>query len=262
MNTGVVSGERQNAARIRPRAWTELLLVVGLFLAYKVGRLVVDGRVGAAYADANLVWDVERALRLPSEADLQHVLLSAEALVRGANLYYAVVHFPATIAFLLFMYFFRPEHYLRFRRMLAWLTAMGLVIHFVFPLAPPRMLGGLGLVDTAAVYGPSVYGPPETDTLSNQYAAMPSLHVGWAIVVAAGLIVATKTKWRWLWVAHPVLTMIVVVGTANHYWLDGAVAGGLVAGLLAATAKRELELPVVPLPLQRTETAHTAGKPT
>nr|BFE57102.1 phosphatase PAP2 family protein [Dactylosporangium thailandense] len=247
MNTGAELGEQQRTTRLRPRAWTELLLVLGLFLAYKVGRLAVDGRVGAAYSDANLVWQLERALRLPDEADVQHVLLSAEALVRTANVFYAVVHFPATIAFLIFMYWFRPEHYLRFRRILAWLTAAGLVIHFAFPLAPPRMLGGLGLVDTAAVYGPSVYGPPQTDTLSNQYAAMPSLHVGWALVVAAGLIHATTSKWRWLWLAHPVLTMLVVAGTANHYWLDGIIAAVLVGILLMATSRQEHASPRVPV---------------
>ncbi|MGI5242446.1 phosphatase PAP2 family protein [Dactylosporangium sp. CA-139066] len=251
MNAGVRAGEREKTTRLRPRAWTELLLVLGLFLAYKVGRLAVDGRVGAAYADADFVWHLERVLRLPDEADFQHLLLGTEAIVRSANIYYAVVHFPATIAFLLYMYCFRPEHYLRFRRILAWLTAMGLAIHFVFPLAPPRMLGSLGLVDTAAVFGPSVYGPPQTDTLSNQYAAMPSLHVGWALVIAAGLIHATRTGWRWLWLAHPVLTMLVVAGTANHYWLDGIVAAALVGVLLVATSRQEHPSPPVPVQLRR-----------
>jgi hypothetical protein len=249
VNTGVDVRERVRTTRLRPRAWSELLLVLGLFLAYKAGRLAVDGRVGAAYADADLIWHLERALRLPDEAHLQHLLLSAEALVRTANIYYAVVHFPATIAFLVFMYWFRPEHYLRFRRILAWLTAMGLIIHFVFPLAPPRMLGGLGLIDTAAVYGPSVYGPPQDDTLSNQYAAMPSLHVGWALVVAAGLIHATRGRWRWLWLAHPVLTMLVVTGTANHYWLDGVVAAVLVGVLLMATGRPDQAPPPIPVPV-------------
>jgi hypothetical protein len=251
MNTGAEAGEQEHTTRLRPRAWTELLLVLGLFLAYKVGRLAVDGRVGAAYADAELVWKLERTLHLPDEADVQHLLLSADALIRSANVFYAVVHFPATIAFLVFMYWFRPEHYLRFRRILAWLTAIGLIIHFAFPLAPPRMLGGLGLVDTAAVYGPSVYGPPQTDTLSNQYAAMPSLHVGWALIVAAGLIHATRTKWRWLWLAHPVLTMLVVAGTANHYWLDGIVAAVLVGVLLVATSRQEHPSPQVPVQADR-----------
>jgi hypothetical protein len=263
VNTGAVVGERVRTTRLRPRAWTELLLVVGLFLAYKIGRLAVDGRLGAAYADADLVWHVERLLHLPDEAGLQHLLLRSGALVHGANVYYAVVHFPATIAFLVFMYCFRPEHYLRFRRILAWLTAMGLMIHFVFPLAPPRMLGSLGLVDTAAVYGPSVYGPPQTDTLSNQYAAMPSLHVGWALVVAAGLIHATRGRWRWLWLAHPALTTVVVVGTANHYWLDGVIAAALVGVLLVATSRDEQDAPALPLQLPRQlEVTEAVVKPT
>ncbi|MDG6108444.1 phosphatase PAP2 family protein [Dactylosporangium aurantiacum] len=237
---------------MRPRAWAELLLVVGLFLAYKMGRLLVDGKVGQAYANAKLVWHAERALWLPDEMDLQHLLLTSEALIRAANVYYAVVHFPATVAFLLFMYIFRPAHYLRFRRILAWLTAAGLAMHFAFPLAPPRMLAGIGMIDTAAKYGPSVYGPPQTDTLSNQYAAMPSLHVGWALVVACGLIVATRTRWRWLWLAHPVITMIVVVGTANHYWLDGIIASALVGGLLLAVGRTRApaEAPPVAIPVQ------------
>ncbi|MEV8513795.1 phosphatase PAP2 family protein [Dactylosporangium sp. NPDC051484] len=228
--------------------------MLGLFLAYKVGRLVVDGRVSAAFADADLIWDIERALRLPHEASVQHVLLSAEALVRAANVFYAVVHFPASIAFLVFMYWFRPEHYIRFRRILAWLTGIGLVIHFAFPLAPPRMLDSLDLIDTAAVYGPSVYGPPQTDTLSNQYAAMPSLHVGWALVIAAGLIHATRSRWRWLWLAHPVVTMLVVAGTANHYWLDGVVAAVLVGVLLMATSRQEHPSPSVPVQVRRAGT--------
>ncbi|MEV0134332.1 phosphatase PAP2 family protein [Dactylosporangium sp. NPDC050688] len=237
---------------MRPRAWAELLLVVGLFLAYKMGRLLVDGKVGQAYANAELIWHTERALRLPDEMDLQHLLLTFEAVIRAANIYYAVVHFPATVAFLLFMYVFRPAHYLRFRRILAWLTAAGLVMHFAFPLAPPRMLAGIGMVDTAAKFGPSVYGPPQTDTLSNQYAAMPSLHVAWALVVACGLIVATRSRWRWLWLAHPVITMIVVVGTANHYWLDGIIAAILVGALLLAVgrARRPAGEPPVTTPMQ------------
>ncbi|MFI5910114.1 phosphatase PAP2 family protein [Dactylosporangium sp. NPDC051541] len=252
MNTGAYVGEHEPTTRLRPRAWTELLLVLGLFLAYKAGRLAVDGRVSAAFDDARLVWSLERALRLPDEAAVQHLLLSADALVRAANVFYAVVHFPATIAFLIFMYWFRPEHYIRFRRILAWLTAIGLLVHFTFPLAPPRMLSGLGMIDTAAVYGPSVYGPPQTDTMSNQYAAMPSLHVGWAIVMAAGLIHATSSRWRWLWLAHPILTMLVVAGTANHYWLDGVIAGIIVGVLLMMTSRHQHPSPRVPLQVQRT----------
>jgi hypothetical protein len=212
----------------RPRPLRELLLIVVLFTAYKLGRLAVDD-VSAAFDNARLVWSLERVLHLPIESTVQHALLSSDVLVRGANSFYAYVHFPATAAFLLWAYLRRTACYLWARRTLAALTGAALVVHLLFPLAPPRMLSGLGLVDLAAVYGPSVYGPPETDTLANQYAAMPSLHVGWAVVVAVGLIAATRTRLRWLWLAHPALTMLVVVGTANHYWLDGVAACALLA---------------------------------
>jgi hypothetical protein len=78
-----------------------------------------------------------------------------------------------------------------------------------------------------------VYGPAETDHLSNQFAAMPSLHFGWALMVAIGLIAATRSRWRWLWLLHPLVTLLVIVGTANHYWLDAIVAAALLGIALA-----------------------------
>lgn len=212
------------------RALRELALVAVLFVAYKAGRLLVADHVAQAMANAWDVWRFERTAGLPSEVDVQHAFMPA---VRVANVYYAYVHFPATAGALIWLYVRRPAHYLWVRRTLAWLTAAALAVHIVMPLAPPRMLAGIGIVDTAKVFGPSVYGPPQTDTLANQYAAMPSLHVGWAVVVALAVIVATRSRWRWAAVAHPVVTLIVVVATGNHYWLDAIVAIGLLALILA-----------------------------
>ncbi|HET6297265.1 MAG TPA: phosphatase PAP2 family protein, partial [Kribbella sp.] len=78
----------------------------------------------------------------------------------------------------------------------------------------------------------SVYGPTTDSGVANQFAAMPSLHVGWAFMVAVFLIRYTRSRWRWLWIAHPVITFAVVVVTANHYWLDGLIAIGLALPLL------------------------------
>ncbi|WP_406180300.1 phosphatase PAP2 family protein [Streptomyces canus] len=247
MNALTEPAEAKPSAIARPPLVRELLLVAGLFLVYKFGRQLVTGHTTEAYRNAGHVWHWERVLDLPGEGSVQSLLLHGDTLAHLANTYYATVHFPATVAFLVWLYLRRPAHYVWARRVLALLTGAALVIHLVFPLAPPRMLAAAGLVDTAKVYGPSVYGPPQTDTLSNQFAAMPSLHFGWALMVAIGLIVATRSRWRWLWLLHPLVTLLVIVGTANHYWMDAIVATALLGIVLA----------VIHLPHR---TATTAGR--
>ncbi|KAB2344075.1 phosphatase PAP2 family protein [Actinomadura rudentiformis] len=206
------------------RAGKELLLIAVLFAAYKLGRVLAADHVATAFLNADRLWELERTLRLPNEARVQDWLLAEPRAVRAANVYYKFAHFPVTAAFLVWLYLKRPAHYRWSRRVLVVLTGLALAVHFAVPLAPPRMLGGLGFVDTGALYGPAVYGSPESDQLANQFAAMPSLHVGWAVLVAAGIIVATSGRLRWLIVLHPLITTFVVVATANHYWLDGIVA--------------------------------------
>jgi PAP2 superfamily len=219
---------RSAPPRFRPRPVRELGLVAALFLVYKVGRAVADGHVARAYTDAVHVWHWERALHLPDEGHIQHALMASQSLVRAANIYYAWAHFAAMIVFLLWAYLFRPAQYVPLRRLVAAVTGVALVVHLTFPLAPPRLVPGLHMIDTATVFGPSVYGPPSDDTLTNQYAAMPSLHVGWALIVAIGLIGTTRSRWRWCWLLYPLCTFTVVVGTANHYWLDGLVGAAIV----------------------------------
>ncbi|MEU9207095.1 phosphatase PAP2 family protein [Streptomyces sp. NPDC048415] len=242
-----IPGASPQDTAARPPLLRELLLVVGLFVVYKVGRQLATGHTPEAFRNAHRVWDLERAVRLPGEGAVQTALLHSDALVHLANTYYAAVHFPATAAFLIWLYLRRPAHYIWARRVLALVTAAALMGHLTFPLAPPRLLGEAGLVDTGQAYGPTVYGVhPATDAMANQFAAMPSLHFGWALMVAIGLIVATRSRWRWLWLLHPLLTLLVIVGTANHYWLDAIVA----------TALLGIALAVVHLPHR---TATTAG---
>jgi len=98
-------------------------------------------------------------------------------------------------------------------------------------------------VDTGVLLGQSVYGPSTDSGVANQFAAMPSLHVGWAFMVAVFLIRATRSRRRWLWIAHPVLTFTVVVVTANHYWLDGLIAISLALPLLLIFDSRRVRIP-------------------
>ena len=187
----------------------ELVAMLILFAVYKFGRLVHTTDISVAYQNAQTIIDLERWLRVPNELEAQQALLSFHWLVEFVNVYYATVHIPATAAFLVWMYFRRPELYPAVRRAIILMTAVALVAHIAFPLAPPRMLPQLGFVDTGAVFGPiSVYGDPDQATLINQYAAMPSLHVGWALLVAAGLIASFRTRWRWLFLLHPVITAV------------------------------------------------------
>ncbi|MFB7463345.1 phosphatase PAP2 family protein [Streptomyces sp. NPDC056224] len=227
---GAAAGRRA----ARRRLIRELLLVAGLFTVYKAGRSLSTGRTEEALGNAAWIWDAERALRLPGEGAVQRLLLHGDALVHTANTYYAAVHFPATALFLVWLYLRRPAHYLWARRVLTVLTGAALALHLGFPLAPPRLLGAADLIDTGQVYGPTVYGAaPATDTMANQFAAMPSLHFGWALTLALGMIAATRpTRWRALWLLHPLLTLLVVVGTANHYWLDAIVATLLLGAAL------------------------------
>ncbi|MFJ5596664.1 phosphatase PAP2 family protein [Micromonospora parva] len=211
------------------RAMRELGLVATLFLVYKAARVAGADRASTAVGNGEWIWRVERLFHLPDEAAFQRPVLSHELLVHLANGYYAYVHFPATISCLIWLYVRHPVRYLWTRRMLAGLTAAALALHFLVPLAPPRLTALTGMVDTGSRYGPAVYGPPDTDALSNQYAAMPSLHVGWALAVAVALIAVNGGRLRWLWLAHPLVTLLVVVTTGNHYWLDGIVAAVLLA---------------------------------
>jgi PAP2 superfamily len=208
----------------RPSLVREVVLIAGLFLVYRLGRLAITGHDDLAITNAWWVWDVERTLRLPDEELFQQWALQWPDLLRAANWYYVGVHFPLTAAFLIWGWLRRPpEEYRYARRLLSLLTGLALIVHVVMPLAPPRMLSSLGFLDTMAVFGPSAYGDSSA-TVANQFAAMPSLHVGWALLIAIVVVQTAHSRWRWIAVFHPLLTIVVVVATANHYWVDAIAA--------------------------------------
>jgi membrane-associated phospholipid phosphatase len=109
-------------------------------------------------------------------------------------------------------------------------TASCLLVQFI-PVAPPRMLAGDGMVDTAMRYGQSVYGSVAGFN-ADQLSAMPSVHVGWALLVALVVVQVSRSPWRWLALGYPALTVLAVVVTANHYWLDGIAAALILALVL------------------------------
>ena len=220
---------------VRPAALVELAQVLGAFLVYNLGRLLATQELGRADAHAHDVVHLERWLRLPTEATLQTWALGHDWLIEAANRYYVSVHFPLTIAVLVWLYRYRRPAYHWAKRALLGATAVALVFTVLLPVTPPRLLTSLGMVDTGHAGGISIYQAPVLGSMSNEYAAMPSLHVGWALLIAVVLIAACRTRWRWLWLLHPFATLFVVVSTANHYWLDGIAGAALVLGALWLT---------------------------
>jgi hypothetical protein len=216
-------GEEQGQRGVQAfwRVVREAVLLATLFLVYSAGRQIAARHTGSAFGNAHEVLSFQGWLHLPNEASIQHEALKFPNLIEGANLYYASVHAPLTAAVLLWLSIWRPKAYPHVRWTMVSVTGLALVGHIAFPLAPPRMMPGF--VDTGLRFGQSVYGAEHSGGPVNQFAAMPSLHVGWASLIALSMILITRSKWRWLWLLHPIITFAVVVVTANHYWLDGIV---------------------------------------
>jgi hypothetical protein len=205
----------------------EAALVFALYGLWQLGEEVQGLSVSGATGNALRLWHLERWLHLPDERAWVRVAASHPTLADGLSAYYGGLHVPAIILLLLWCFFRRREAYGRTRNALAGATALSLVAHLV-PLAPPRLLPQLGFVDVAALRHLSVYGAIGTG-LSDQVAAMPSVHVAGAALVGATAVQASRSRWRWLVLAHPVLTVVAVTATANHWWLDGVAGAWLVA---------------------------------
>jgi hypothetical protein len=244
----VVLGAAGIAARWSPVAWVrsagafarETALVLVLYAVWNYAGKQSLVHVKQAFSNGRFVWDVERFLHLPSEADFEHALMPYRTGMRALNAYYAGAHVPAVIACLVFVFVMHRSSYPSLRTTLALTTGACLLVQLV-PVAPPRMYPGLGFVDAGAVFGPSVYGKVGTG-ISDQLSALPSVHVAWAAWVALAVIVAGTGRWRYWILAHPVLTVVAVTATANHWWLDGVVA---IAILFAAWAIDRATRPVI-----------------
>jgi hypothetical protein len=218
------------AARVVLAA-NETALVAFLYTIWRLARKLPLARDDGAMERGRQIWRLQHTWHLPSEVAVQRWTLHHHWLARACDTFYATAHVPALLVFLVWLYVRHRDEYGMWRNGLVILTAFCLVIRFV-RVAPPRFFGDLGFVDTAAQNGLSVYGAVGTG-VSDQFAAMPSIHVGWAAVVGFGIVHASTSRWRWLALLHPVLTTYAVVATANHWWLDGIVAVALLGVGLA-----------------------------
>lgn len=251
------------------RWWRELIYVVLVYVAYSWVRnrfgsgsgLEVDP--GPAFAHAEDIISIESSIGLHFEQRLQswYLDLPLHGLIRFWNIYYGVLHFVVTAFALVWVFRRAPRRYRLWRNTLAATTLLALVGFATFPLMPPRLLddpgiyGGcqvyaqtppdrlpersgeppcdeFGYVDTVARYGGwASFGSEEMASVSNQYAAMPSMHLGWSTWSAFVLVPLLRRRWlRALAIAYPVATLFDIIVTGNHYWIDGP-AGVVCLGL-------------------------------
>jgi hypothetical protein len=228
-----VGCRRASRPRLRTAAGfvREAAVLLALFALWQLaGSYAVMGPDGAIDR-AQWIWHAERAVHLPSEAGVQQAFLSHPLVVQLLNLYYAGLHFAVVIGCLLWVYIWHRRAYPQVRTTLVLFTAGALLIQLV-PVAPPRMLAGDNMIDTAVQYGQSVYGSVAGFN-ADQLSAMPSVHVGWSLLVALVVVQVSRSRWRWLALGYPAVTLLAVVVTANHFWLDGIAAAALLALALA-----------------------------
>ncbi|MEU9387582.1 phosphatase PAP2 family protein [Streptomyces sp. NPDC048279] len=220
------------------RWWTELPLILLVYGCYTAGRLLARGNTSTAVDHGLTILRIEKALHLNAEHPLNRLFTREAWLGIPADFWYASLHYVVTPVILVFLFRRRAEIYRRARTWLMTSTFIGLIGFTLLPTCPPRLLEArYGFVDTMAQYssygwwGGDASAPRGMGGMTNQYAAMPSLHCGWALWCGVML-------WRHggnrltkvLGVAYPLLTALVVMGTANHYLLD-AVAGVFVMGV-------------------------------
>jgi hypothetical protein len=212
--------------------WRELVLIVLFYSAYTLTRvLLVQDGTAAAFAHADQILGMQRALGIDIELGLNQTLLELPWLARAANVFYATAHFAVTLIVVVWLYRSRPHCYRWLRTGIMFATAVALVGYWLYPLAPPRFMKDEGFVDPViALHSMGLYASDASATFTNQYAAMPSMHAGWALW--CGIVLAKLATTRWvkvLGVLYPLTTVLVILGTANHYLVD-AVAGFALIG--------------------------------
>ncbi|MFD5041856.1 phosphatase PAP2 family protein [Streptomyces sp. NPDC058378] len=210
----------------RPRLWFEILLIAVSYWLYSLVRNAVPEQKAEALRNADWIWSLEHTFGLAFEESVNRAVNSVTWLIVSMNYYYATLHFIVTIGVLIWLFRRHPGRYAAARLILFATTAVALLGYYVFPLAPPRLMRGGGFVDTVMLH--QTWGSMASGNfkhMSNQYAAMPSMHIGWSLWCGLTICVLATAPWaRILGALYPVATLIVIVATANHFWLD-AVGG-------------------------------------
>lgn len=242
----------------RLRWWKEALIVAAFYAVYTWTRnlfgsnkIAADGIPDQAFTNAERVIQLERWLGLFHEETIQDWFLPYHTFIQFWNIFYGVLHFAVTLGVFILLYVKRADVFPQWRNTLAAMTSLAIVGFAWFPLMPPRLLdkpcpavdpsqyggacipsrfrgtGGFGFVDTLAEYGgPWSFDSEAMASISNQYAAMPSLHIGWSTWCAIAVWpLLSRRRTKAVLLLYPAATLFCIVVTANHYWLDGV--GGL-----------------------------------
>jgi hypothetical protein len=228
-----------NPATRRLRWWKEVLAIVAFDLVYEWTSSKAAGAHAVAGTHASQIVHAERFIGIFREHAIQQWFLPHRLLIEASDLFYSTVHFVLPVVTLVWLFRRFPERYRRWRNALAWMTGLGLVGFITFPLLPPRFLpSSFGFVDTLNVVGGiGSWDSALMKDAGNLYAAMPSLHIAWALWCVFALVPVVRRRWiKGLLILHPFVTVFTIVVTANHYFLD-AVGGVVVFTLGVAIAR-------------------------
>ena len=229
--TGIRRTDEPLLARLRsprrPRIWFEIALIAVSYWTYSLIRNAVPEQRSQALRNADWIWRTEHELGIAVEHSVNHAVNSVSWLIVTMNYYYATLHFIVTIGVLVWLYRRHPGRYAATRLVLFATTGVALLGYYLYPLAPPRLMHGVHFIDTVRVH--DTWGSMASGNLaemSNQYAAMPSMHIGWSMWCGVTIVMLSRPLWgKVLGVLYPVSTLVVIVCTANHFWLDAV--GGL-----------------------------------
>ncbi|WP_051795248.1 phosphatase PAP2 family protein [Streptomyces sp. NRRL S-87] len=215
----------------RPNLLLELLLIRVGYSIYSLIRAAVPNGRALAEGHGRQIHALEGALGLDIEHGVNRWVVGHPWLKGGFGFYYTSFHFVVPLTILALLYWRRPADYRWARASLGLATVIALVGFWLYPLAPPRLMPGLGFVDT--VHGPQDLANPQygaMTAISNQYAAMPSLHFGWSLWCGVVVFVLARRRWqKAVGLVHPLVTVCAIVATANHWVLDAVGGAAVVA---------------------------------
>jgi membrane-associated phospholipid phosphatase len=220
------------------RQW---LLFAGAYYVYRMVRGIVDGHANVAFQHARDIVSFERGLHTFIEPDIQAWAINHRVFIDAANWMYVNSHFVVTTTFLIWLYVARNHAYYFVRNMFMIAMLLALVGYVAFPTAPPRFLPEWGFADTVSdFFGDGV--SRTAGVLYNPYAAIPSMHVAFALMAAVPAVQLVRhNALKVLWSLYPLLVTFVVISTGNHFWIDtvlGLVVAAVSALLATATLAR------------------------